>query len=96
MEEVVQNTGAGQGWRPSRRARNQLPPIFPSETVGRVNPAKLINWHFLPTLETALLQWIRFYDLLQTFGSLLIQAGSPIVCVRDQMGHASIKITVDT
>ncbi len=36
------------------------------------------------------------HDLGHTFGSLLIQNGAPIVYVKDQMGHASIQVTVDT
>ncbi len=30
-----------------------------------------------------------------TFGSLLIQQGESLAYVRDQMGHASIQVTVD-
>jgi len=70
--------------------------VFQSEIGGPVDPAKLVNRHFLPTLETAGLRRIRFHDLRHTFGSLLIQAGAHLAYVRDQMGHSSIKITVDT
>ena len=42
------------------------------------------------------LRRIRLHDLRHTFGSLLIQAGAHLAYVRDQMGHSSIKITVDT
>jgi len=31
-----------------------------------------------------------------TFGSLLIQSGASIVYVKEQMGHSSIKVAVDT
>ncbi|MCU1297373.1 MAG: putative Phage integrase, partial [Acidobacteriaceae bacterium] len=31
-----------------------------------------------------------------TFGSLLIQSGASIVYVKEQMGHSSIQVTVDT
>jgi hypothetical protein len=30
-----------------------------------------------------------------TFASLLIQQGESVACVREQMGHSSIRITVD-
>jgi len=39
---------------------------------------------------------IRLHDLRHTFGSLLLQNGASIVYVKDQMGHSSIQITVDT
>jgi integrase len=34
-------------------------------------------------------------DLRHTFASLLIQQGESLVYVKEQMGHASIQITVD-
>jgi integrase len=47
-------------------------------------------------LTAAGLAHIRFHDLRHTFASLLIQQGESLAYVRDQMGHASIQITVDT
>jgi len=35
-------------------------------------------------------------DLRHTFGSLLIQDGASLTYVKQQMGHSSIQITVDT
>jgi integrase len=35
-------------------------------------------------------------DLRHTFGSLLIQDGASLAYVKDQMGHSSIQVTVDT
>ena len=34
-------------------------------------------------------------DDRHTFGSLLIQSGASIVYVKEQMGHSSIRVTVD-
>jgi len=39
---------------------------------------------------------IRLHDLRHSFGSLLIQAGASIVYVKEQMGHSSSQVTVDT
>lgn len=39
---------------------------------------------------------IRLHDLRHTFGSLLLQNGASIVYVKEQMGHSSIQVTVDT
>jgi hypothetical protein len=51
---------------------------------------------FYRVLTAAGLRRIRFHDLRHTFASLLIQQGESLAYVRDQMGHASIQITVDT
>jgi hypothetical protein len=51
---------------------------------------------FLPCLEHAGLRRFRFHDLRHTFGSHLIQDGASLAYVKDQKGHSSIQITVDT
>lgn len=56
------------------------------------------NWRkrvFDRALEKAGLRKIRIHDLRHTYASLLIQAGESLPYVRDQLGHHSIKITVD-
>jgi integrase len=70
--------------------------VFPSEVGTVLSITNFVRRHFLPLLETAGLRRVRFHDLRHTFGSLLIDAGAPLTYVRDQMGHSSIKITVDT
>jgi len=51
---------------------------------------------FNKLLTTAKLRRIRFHDLRHTFASLLIGQGESLAYIRDQMGHSSIKVTVDT
>jgi len=51
--------------------------------------------HFFKCLEKAGLRRIRFHDLRHTFASLLIQNGESLAYVKDQLGHSSIKLTVD-
>src|SRR5262249_39333453 len=46
-------------------------------------------------LAAAGLRQIRFHDLRHTFASVLIQNGESLAYVRDQLGHASIQMTVD-
>lgn len=50
----------------------------------------------MPCLEHAGLRRIRFHDLRHTFGSLLNQDGASLAYVKEQMGHSSIQVTVDT
>jgi hypothetical protein len=51
---------------------------------------------FTRMLEKAELRQIRIHDLRHTFASLLLQQGESVVYVKEQLGHASIQITVDT
>jgi len=50
---------------------------------------------FHRTLARAGLRRVRFHDLRHTFASRLIQNGESLAYVKDQMGHRSIKVTVD-
>jgi hypothetical protein len=70
--------------------------LFPSKTGGVLDPANLIHYYFAPSVEAAGLRHIRFHDLRHTFGSLLIQQGASLTYVKEQMGHSSIEVTVDT
>jgi integrase len=47
-------------------------------------------------LAKAGLRRIRFHDLRHTFASLLLQNGESLVYVKEQLGHSSIQVTVDT
>ena len=38
---------------------------------------------------------IRIHDIRHTYASLLLQMGESMLYVRDQLGHSSIRITVD-
>ena len=51
---------------------------------------------FTRMLEKAELRHIRVHDLRHTFASLLLQQGESVVYVKEQLGHGSIQITVDT
>jgi len=69
--------------------------LFPNEEGGWNDYANLANRHFHPCMEKAGLHRRRQYDLRHSFASLLLTAGAPIAYVSEQMGHASIQITVD-
>jgi len=70
--------------------------VFPAKTGSVLDPDNMIRDRFLPTLQTAGIKAIRFHDLRHTFGAMLIATGAPLNYVKEQLGHASIQITVDT
>jgi integrase len=70
--------------------------VFPSPDGTVLDPDNLYHRYFLPVLAKAGIRKIRLHDLRHTFGSLLIQNGATLPYVKDQMGHSSIQVTVDT
>ncbi len=79
-----------------KQGKNEIPEwIFCTQTG---NPAVMQNVksrHFFRCLEKAGLRRIRFHDLRHTFASLLLTNGESLTYVKDQLGHASISMTVD-
>lgn len=61
-----------------------------------IDPDNLYHRYFVPILKESGIRKIRLHDLRHTFGSLLLQSGASIVYVKEQMGHSSIQVTVDT
>ena len=70
--------------------------VFASPDGMILDPDNLYHRYFIPVLEESGIRKIRLHDLRHTFGSLLIQSGASIVYVKEQMGHSSIQVTVDT
>src|ERR1700694_1812542 len=70
--------------------------VFPSKAGTVLDQSNLTNYQFLPCLDRAGLRRFRFHDLRHTFGSLLIRDGASLAYVKDQMGHSSIQVTVDS
>jgi len=70
--------------------------VFPSQAGTVIRPDNIVPRYMEPALEQAGLRRIRFHDLRHTLGSLLIQDGASLAYVKEQMGHSSIQITVDT
>jgi len=66
-------------------------------TVGRPLQESNVRRRLLaPCLERAGLRQIHPHVLRHTFASLLLSNGEPITYVKEQLGHASIQLTVDT
>jgi integrase len=70
--------------------------VFPSRGGTVIKPDNIVPRYMEPALEQAGLRRFRFHDLRHTFGSLLIQDGASLAYVKEQMGHSTIQITVDT
>jgi integrase len=80
----------GKGWR-------ELPElVFINEKEKVVDEGNLRRRVFNPALSKACIRRIRIHDLRHTFASLLLQQGESLIYVRDQLGHHSIQLTVDT
>ena len=70
--------------------------VFRSPEGAILDPDNLYHRVFLPVLAKAGIRKIRLHDLRHTFGSLLLQNGASIVYVKEEIGHSSIQVTVDT
>ena len=70
--------------------------VFPSQAGTPQSPDNIAVRYMHPALAKAGLRKFRLHDLRHTFGSLLIQDGASLTYVKEQMGHSSIQITVDT
>lgn len=79
-----------RGWR-------ELPSWIFTTTAGTfLNEGSFRYRHWTPLLKKAGLRSLRVHDLRHTFASLLIQHGESLAYVKEQLGHHSIKLTVDT
>ncbi len=70
--------------------------VFPSQAGTPLKPDNMAVRYMQPALTRAGLGKFTPHDLRHTYGSLLIQDGASLVYVKEQMGHSSIQITVDT
>lgn len=70
--------------------------VFVNKEGRIINSFNLRPRVFHRALEKAGLRRIRIHDLRHTFASLLIQQRESLVYVKEQLGHQSIQITVDT
>ena len=70
--------------------------VFTTPQGTQLDPNNLRKRVFYRALAMAGLRRVRFHDLRHTYASLLIQQGESLAYIRDQLGHHSIQITVDT
>lgn len=70
--------------------------VFVSEEGTLLHESNFRHRVWGKLLAKAGLRHIRLHDLRHTFASLLIQNGESLAYVKEQLGHHSIQITVDT
>ena len=70
--------------------------VFPSATEGPLDGTNVYHRDFLPCVEAAGLRHITFHAVRHSYASHLIQSGASLTYVKEQMGHSSIQVTVDT
>ncbi len=78
----------GAGW-----SNNDL--VFCQNDGSSLDADNLYHRDFKAILKKAELRSIRIHDLRHTFASILIATGHNLKYIQNQMGHSSIKITLD-
>jgi integrase len=69
--------------------------IFASERGTPLDGHNFVRRVFEPALRRAGLPKVRFHDLRHSFASLLIAQGEHPKLISEQLGHASVQITLD-
>ncbi len=88
--ESVGLEAAVKGWGDEERAW-----LFPNRNGKPYDRRNFDRKVWRPLLKQAGLRPRRFHDLRHTFASRLIQQGTNLLYIRDQLGHASVQITLD-
>ena len=80
-----------------RKGWKEMPEwVFCNEVGDHLDTDNLRKRVFYKCLEKAGLRRIRFHDLRHTYASLLLAQKESPAYVQQQLGHASIQLTVDT
>jgi integrase len=95
LAAVLQDWLTLQGAEAAIKGRSPAPWLFPGPDGGPVSHRyfRIAVWR--PLLRRAGVRHRPPHQLRHTFASLLIQQGESLAYVRDQLGHHSIKLTVD-
>ncbi len=70
--------------------------LFTTPEGTQLDPDNMRKRVFYRLLDLAELRRVRFHYARHTYATLLIDQGESLAYVRDQLGHSSIQITVDT
>ncbi len=77
------------------KQNNQFGLVFTNSKGRPVHPDNFYKRKFLPAVKAAEIGHCRLHDLRHTFGSLKLEQGENLKYIQQQMGHASLSITVD-
>lgn len=69
--------------------------VFPNEKGTPLDGHNFVRRVFDPALRRAGLPKIRFHDLRHSFASLMLAQGEHPKLISEQLGHASVQITLD-
>jgi integrase len=69
--------------------------VFASSIGGPLDGRNMIREVFEPARKRAGLPRLRFHDLRHSYASVLIAQGAHPKVISDQLGHASVQITMD-
>jgi len=69
--------------------------VFPSEEGGPIRKSNFNRRHWQPALRRADLEGTRFHSLRHSCAALLVEAGAHPKLVQSQLGHSSIRTTMD-
>ncbi len=71
-------------------------PVFCAIGGGWLRKGNVYRRSFIPLVEASKVARIRFHDMRHTHATLLLSAGENVKVVSERLGHASIKVTLDT
>jgi integrase len=74
---------------------NEYDLVFPGSEGGIANHVNAANRHFYPALRRAGLRQVSFHSLRHSNASMRIQAGQNIKYISEQLGHSTIRTTLD-
>ncbi len=77
------------------RTPNDLHLVFPSPEGRILNDDNFRHRVFAPAVRRTKLTGFRFHDLRHTYAALMVAAGAHPKYLQAQMGHSSIRVTLD-
>ena len=77
------------------RKPNDLGLVFPSPEGAIQNDDNFRHRVFRPAVRRTKLTGFRFHDLRHTYAALMVAAGAHPKYLQAQMGHSSIRVTLD-
>ncbi|MCF8111600.1 MAG: site-specific integrase [Desulfobacteraceae bacterium] len=96
LVEVLENQATLEKKETLRRGWTEPPELVFTVKDGNPIEQNDIRRVFKRTLKKAGLREIRFHDLRHTYASQMLSLGESPVYVKEQLGHHSIQLTVDT